>query len=321
MLSHLSAKAQNDTLICYLKTTTLSETKKNEVFVDSKDSADFYRVFTGPDKNVNAKLFIVNDFYKNGRPKLVGTTAEIKNYIIDPLYNLLFEKTCVEFFPNGHRKSIKNFEHGKLTGDVVTYFPNGKLYLSGTYENDHLHIKECRDSTGKILVENGNGHCIKYDDDFKYIFAEGNIVNGMEEGEWQGKLHNSATYTCMYEKGVIKKGLSYYQGNTYSFTSLEVDAAFNGGIEAFYKFLARTIHYPMEAKEANVQGKVWFSFFVNKNGQLSDFKILTGIGYGCNEEVLRIIKASPPWLPAYDHGIPYGSTYLMPVSFTITKEY
>jgi TonB family protein len=173
------------------------------------------------------------------------------------------------------------------------------------------------------LAENGNGHCIKYGHDFKRIYAEGDILNGLEEGVWHGFLEDSARYICTYEKGISKEGVSYdKKGNKYPFTTTDVVLpSFDGGINKFSAFLGRNIHYPTVAREKNVQGRVYITFAVNKDGQLSDLKIVRGLGSGCDEEVIRVMKASSPWVPGYQFGMPVRVLYTMPISFTLGGNY
>jgi TonB family protein len=313
-----SAKAQKDAVVYYMKTFRVSETVSfdEHVKIKEKDSADFSRVMLSPDTNTDKNLFIVKDYYMNGKPKMLGKSTN-RNYILN------LKGVCIEFFQNGRRKSVKNYDNNSLLGDASFYYPNGKLYLIGTYDKNHkLIINECRDSTGKILAANSTGHCIEYGDDFKYVFAEGDIINGLEDGVWNGFLIDSTRYVCNYEKGVLTKGTGYdKKGGTYSFTTTDmIDPSFKGGTNAFYGFLQHNMHYPAVAKENNVQGKVLMTFVVNKNGQLSNLKIVRGIGSGCDEEVIRVMNASPPWIPATQFGMPVRVPYTMPISFTLTRD-
>lgn len=70
-----------------------------------------------------------------------------------------------------------------------------------------------------------------------------------------------------------------------------------GGRKAFKQYLEKNLHYPEQALENKVEGKVTIQFSIGTSGQLSDFKVIRGIGYGCDEEVIRLIKAGPKWSP------------------------
>jgi TonB family protein len=313
----LSAKAQRiDTLVYYMKTLRVADWPSHaEVPGNDKDSSDFYRVILPPDTNSDKNLFVVNDFYKSGRAKMIGQTKSRKYY-------LELNGVCVEFFPNGRRKSAKNYNKGKLKGDIVEYYPNGKMYLTGVYDDSSkLVVTECRDSTGKVLAQNGDGHYVKYDEAFKHVDSEGDIVKGRESGEWQGTLGDTIKYTCTYENGVAKNGISHnLNGKEYIFSKAEDEPTYKGGMQNFYRFLAREIHYPAVAKENNVQGKIFLTFVVNKDGSLSEIRVIRGIGSGCDEESLRVLKLSPKWIPGKLYGVPVRVQYTVPITFTLSYE-
>ena len=281
-----------------------------EARVDSRDSADFFRLIFPRDSSDN--LFPVNDFYKNGKPKMVGKS-------IDREPRVRLQGVNVEFFPNGEKKSERNFKDNRLVGNVTQYFPNGKLYLIGKYDdNSRLIIKESRDSTGELLITHGNGRYIEYSSNFENVLSEGSVLNGLKEGEWKGQPNDSVKYVCTYNKGIIKKGLSHTKsGQEYSFSELEVDPMFKGGIKAFHKFLRQNVHYPAIAKENDVQGIVYISFVVEKDGSLTNIRVVRNIGSGCDEEAVRAIELSSPWMPGTLYGIPIHILYTMPISFTL----
>lgn len=280
--------------------------------VTLRDSADFIRVISPPD-SVYKNAFVVRDFYKNGKPKLIGRT-------LTPEVMLKRQGMFVEYYPNGHRKLIENYDNGWRVGDVTYFYPNGRVYYVSNYDKDKKldFINEANDSTGTAVVTNGNGTWTEYSDDFKFIKGKGVIVNGLKEGEWQGTPNDSVTYTCTYKQGSSVSGVSYTKsGKEYHFTKDIAEPGPKGGIEKFYQFLARNIRYPAEAKEHNIQGKVWSTFTVEKDGRLTNIKILQGIGHGCNEEVQRVLSLSSPWEPEYQYGIPVKEIYRVPISFAL----
>lgn len=104
------------------------------------------------------------------------------------------------------------------------------------------------------------------------------------------------------------------------FTAVEKEPGFQGGIEKFYKYLQNNIHYPAVAKENNVQGKVFVTFVVERDGSLTDIKVVRGIGSGCDEEAQRVLRNSPKWTPGIQNGRPVRVQYTMPISFTLQTE-
>ncbi|QJD95797.1 TonB family protein [Mucilaginibacter robiniae] len=101
------------------------------------------------------------------------------------------------------------------------------------------------------------------------------------------------------------------------FTAVEVAPEFPGGMESFYTLLSKTIRYPAEARDHNVQGRVIVTFVVEKDGSLSDVKALRGPGSGLDEEAVRAVTASPKWVPGHQNGKSVRVQYTVPVLFTL----
>ncbi|RZK78514.1 MAG: TonB family protein [Pedobacter sp.] len=105
----------------------------------------------------------------------------------------------------------------------------------------------------------------------------------------------------------------------HDFTSLDVAPSFPGGMEKFYQFLKRTVKYPAEAQTNNISGKVFLSFIIEKSGALTDIKVDRGLGYGLDEEAIRVLKESPDWIPGSQKGKKVRVKYHIPLSFSLTK--
>jgi len=92
---------------------------------------------------------------------------------------------------------------------------------------------------------------------------------------------------------------------------------FNGGMKAWAKYIQRNLRYPAQAQDEGIQGKVFISFVVERDGSITDVKILRGIGYGCDEEAAKVIRKSPLWKPGRNRGNVVRVRYNMPISFTM----
>ncbi|MDO8993788.1 MAG: energy transducer TonB [Daejeonella sp.] len=92
---------------------------------------------------------------------------------------------------------------------------------------------------------------------------------------------------------------------------------FPGGHSAFIKFLSRNLKYPETAVEKGIEGKVLISFIIEKNGRLSNIKILRGIGYGCDEEAIRVLEKSPEWKPGIQNKQKVRVAYTLPINFSL----
>jgi TonB family protein len=101
------------------------------------------------------------------------------------------------------------------------------------------------------------------------------------------------------------------------FNVVEVEPEFPGGMEALIKYLSENIKYPEQAKKENIQGRVFVAFVVEKDGSVTDAKLLRGIGGGCDEEALRVVNAMPKWKPGMQRGVPVRVQYNIPISFKL----
>jgi protein TonB len=104
------------------------------------------------------------------------------------------------------------------------------------------------------------------------------------------------------------------------FTSVEQVPEFPGGLDKFGAYLGKAIRYPAVARENGTQGRVIVTFVVEKDGSLTDIKVTRGIGSGCDEEAVRVLKNSPKWKPGIQNGRPVRVQYSVPISFTLASE-
>ena len=101
------------------------------------------------------------------------------------------------------------------------------------------------------------------------------------------------------------------------FQIVEQMPQFPGGEQALMEFVAKSVVYPEEAKEKNISGRVFVSFVVEKDGSVSNVKVLRGIGGGCDEEAVRVIKSMPKWEPGKMKGKPVRVSYQIPFNFKL----
>ncbi|TKC06626.1 energy transducer TonB [Pedobacter polaris] len=105
----------------------------------------------------------------------------------------------------------------------------------------------------------------------------------------------------------------------YTVDGLEKFPEFPGGMAAWSKFIQKNLRYPYMAQETGVQGKVYISFVVEKDGSVSNVSLMRGIGAGCDEEAIRVIKKSPKWIPGIQNKSSVRVRYNMPINYTISQ--
>jgi len=101
------------------------------------------------------------------------------------------------------------------------------------------------------------------------------------------------------------------------FTVVESMPEFPGGTGELYKYLGKSIKYPPLAKESGIQGRVFVNFVVEPDGSISNVKVLRGIGGGCDEEAMRVVKNMPTWKPGKQRGKSVRVSYNLPIKFTL----
>ena len=101
------------------------------------------------------------------------------------------------------------------------------------------------------------------------------------------------------------------------FKVVEVDPEFPGGEEALYKYLAENIKYPEKAKNNKVEGRVYITFVIEKDGTVSDAKVLRSVNEELDAEALRVINAMPKWKPGTQRGVPVRVQYNIPITFKL----
>lgn len=101
------------------------------------------------------------------------------------------------------------------------------------------------------------------------------------------------------------------------FTSVEQMPEFPGGPAAFINFLSNNLQYPVKAVTEKVQGKVFISFFVEKDGSLSEVKILRSLSAEIDSEAVRVIKKSPKWKPGIQNGRAVRTSFTLPINFKL----
>ena len=90
-----------------------------------------------------------------------------------------------------------------------------------------------------------------------------------------------------------------------------------GGYQSFKGYLSDELKYPEKAKSEAIAGKVVVEFYVEADGRLTDFNIIKGLGSGCDEEAIRLIKEGPMWNPAKNEGQPYRKKVRVKVKFEL----
>jgi protein TonB len=118
-----------------------------------------------------------------------------------------------------------------------------------------------------------------------------------------------------YASTLPKNDTTNKTGESPIFTAIDVAAEYPGGLEAFDRFISRNLKYPELAKLIGINGKVYLTFVVEKDGKISNVNPVSCLGAGCESEAVRVISMSRDWKPGLMDGRPVRVMYTLPIAF------
>ncbi|SMC48300.1 energy transducer TonB [Pedobacter africanus] len=290
--------------------------KNNGQLVSDKDSADFIRIIQEPDSGETN--FNLIEIYPDGKKKAIGKVSSV-------LFSMpVYEGQYLSYHKNGKKESTLFYERNNLTGQAYYFFENGTLRQiiehkkSETNGPAKILVNYQADSLGHVMVKDGNGHVLEHTSSFNGATIEGDYKDGFKQGTWIMKADmGDKGYKEQYESGQFISGESEENGVRYSYSAIESLPIPKGGMQRFYSYLKGTMKYPADARKNNIQGKVYISFVVDKDGSLDDIKVERKLYPSMDAEALRIIRLSGKWMPGMQHGFPVRVKYSIPISFSL----
>lgn len=103
------------------------------------------------------------------------------------------------------------------------------------------------------------------------------------------------------------------------FQAVEVAPEPPGGMKRFMQYVAQTYDFPQEAIDAGINGQVLISFIVEKDGSLTDKKVIEDLGYGTGKEAMRVLQLAQNWLPGIQNGHPVRVAYTLPIRLNLQQ--
>lgn len=111
--------------------------------------------------------------------------------------------------------------------------------------------------------------------------------------------------------------VSQEPANEQIFTVVEQEPEYPGGMEALYQFLAANVKYPKDAREENVQGRVIVSFVIEKDGSVTNIKVVKSPDERLSQEAVRVIESMPKWKPGKAQGKKVRVQFSLPINFKL----
>ena len=286
---------------------------KNET---SEENHKYYRIVK--EYNSNKERYEFSEYYKSGKIALRGATKDKDKIILDG--------NAISYYENGTKKVASNYTASYLNGPQFKWYENGKMQFVKEFTFDPVK----KESTEKVIQywdENNNQNIIDgngiYDNqteltrrdqnEISFFGEKGEIKNGVREGIWTGRsLKLKITFTESYENGKLISGVSTDENNmNYNYSEVMQKPMAKNGINSFYKYIGQNYNTP---KVQGLQGQIYLTFVVDKEGKLVEPKVLRDLGYGTGTEAIRIINTAKNWLPGKMRVIPIRTMYSLPIT-------
>jgi|GEM_PF-66741 len=185
-------------------------------------------------------------------------------------------------------------------------------YRGGFCGNDSTPISDF------YLFKNSEGFwLVKISDDISYRFL-GKVFDRKWDPAFEpidlAKKYGNKRTIVLQKPVILDKKKQYEENRVFSTSEVEVRPAFPGGIEKFHAFLKKNYVIPKQLldDEESSRGGVFASIRIEKNGSISEIKIIRDFGYGTGKELERVLKLSPNWIPAMIDGKPVRCLYSIP---------
>jgi len=281
----------------------------------TEDNYSYYRIIKDYYSKPDDDLYSIFDYYKSGVLQMEGTSTD-KDALIQ-------EGQFAYYYENGNKKTISKFINCRLSGKQFNWYEDGKPKS----EIEYLENQEEGSSDSKInqywnaeniqTVIDGNGY---YEYSEKGFFESGKVKNGFHDGNWKGRGKNpSYTFAESYENGRLISGISIDSSNIeHNYKKAHQRPMPKKGMNNFYSYIGRRMRIPNAARNT-VFGKIYLTFVIETDGSIVEIKIIKGLGYGLDEEAIRVLKNYKEWVPGVMRGIPVRVLYTLPI--TIAKQH
>ena len=240
------------------------------------------------------------------------------------------EGKIVWYYPNKNVKSSINYKNGKEEGVALRFHENGMMSDSTNHTNGRRNgISLGWDQEGNQVDSsnfdgNGNGVVVKWHENGTVYYA-GRMTNDTTRINRWTYYHDNGKQmaTVDYANGkVVRSSCLDSTGRQLdSSLCIEKEAHFPGTERSWMTFLARNLDAEVPIRNRAPEGTymVVVQFAVDKEGNIIEIKPLTALGFGMEEEVLRIMKKSPKWIPAIQFGRNIKAYRKQPVTFVVAK--
>ncbi len=136
-------------------------------------------------------------------------------------------------------------------------------------------------------------------------------------GAFDVKGNDEAAGEVLKAKEVIAQPEPPKEEETKVFDVVEQMPSFPGGPSALMQYLSSNIKYPVVAEENGVQGRVVCTFVVERDGSITDVRVIRSVDPSLDKEAVRVVKGMPRWIPGKQNGSAVRVKYTVPVTFRL----
>jgi hypothetical protein len=247
------------------------------------------------------------------------------------------------YFQNGQLQSKGKYLNDQKVGIWEYWYDNGLNHQILEFLNGDTLIKEFWDEENIHLVNNGNGTWYTYETSEKFTKIEGDVLNGRKEGKWKrsiadnhftlnvekysaGEFINGNFYSvnnvsekykqkiyCVIEPPLpFIKAETFHVNRCYPKTDNNWDyAEYPGGMYFFYEEIKEKFEMPDLAVQYNIKGTIEIQMTINEKGEMTNFKKVSNLGFGLEDELIKVLITMKNWKPTKINGKPTIQTKII----------
>lgn len=239
--------------------------------------------------------YAIRKCYQNHLNKAIAFT--LLPLILMLVFCLVQQKNVPETIYNSN-KSAANIDN--KINEVAVQLDNLMLVTNTNTENNNYVVVKNKKVPQKALKQNAQTSTAS-----RLNTSAAGLANTNFAGSGNGLNISNGNTVVMVEPNLKIEDFA------------EIMPSFPGGLDLFYQYISKNINYPRIALENGIHGKVVVSFVVYEDGSIADVTLERGIGFGCDEEAMRIVNAMPNWLPAMQNGKKVAVKMRLPIKFQV----
>lgn len=226
----------------------------------------------------------------------------------------------INYYENGNKEKIVNYINGRPTGKTVCFYENGNIKEEAEYTSNYnetgksYKLNQYWDENKNHLIVDGNG--IYSCGNNKDYTETGKYKDGFKDGIFEGKdFKKNTSYIEKYENGKFISGTKTFADKTKTeYMEMEKRPFPKKGMQDFYSFIGKNFSYTKESIKNNIKGKIYLQFVIDQDGEIVEPTIIKGLGYGLDQEAIRVLLKYGKWIPGEQRGEKVRCSFSIPLA-------